>query len=447
MSASAAAARPSSTAANADDGDDSEAEGASAPAFHPTPTCTLCLARASASLASSSRAGAALGSPLVAGAAFECGDCLQLRLWNPSAVAATTEATTATATATTATTTTTGGEDAVSRDVPTTVALVRRFKHQSDVRARLAAARRALDEAERLATRMREALAGRAARLQEAKAKLASQRETVRAYVAPAREALARAAETLEESVAEERRRRIAQLTALFPVEDGVVADAALPAAHSLVAAAAQEAVAANAQSSATTNNTERAPARVAMSMPTVVHAHAHALAVVVRLLVTTSHFLNLALPHPLRMRLGVAYVGPEALGNGRAAKHALALDASRVPLPDYREALRLLQANVSFLCLSQGIPQSALSDNLLDNMWQLLQSPSLGRPVRTCLEESRRREARRGRESVRAAMFSPTGAAALSGGAWPAPAGMAESAMMAQSTWFEPDGFVVVRR
>lgn len=51
---------------------------------------------------------------------------------------------------------------------------------------------------------------------------------------------------------------------------------------------------------------------------------------------------------------------------------------------------LKNLRANVIHLCVLQGVPLKLLQkEKVLDNLWQLFHSPSLGRPVRQCMLDS----------------------------------------------------------
>jgi hypothetical protein len=210
--------------------------------------------------------------------------------------------------------------------------------------------------------------------LQDCKTFLERDLKTLKTVVVPTLESLTKVGNELEQQLSEERKRRITQLVNFFPVDqvDGTIAEIHL-------------------FSNTTTISHIPRPINHSSTNESI-----FGLTLVSRLVLIVSHYLNIPLPYPVSFKLSVAYISTPSSGviiNNTILYH-LPLDPTRVV--EFKEAIKLLEFNIKILCRSQGIPQSALQDNLVDNLWQLLSSPSLGKSIRRSLLDARSREGSR---------------------------------------------------
>lgn len=232
----------------------------------------------------------------------------------------------------------------------------------------------------------------RKSRLEMAKA-LCSRAEGYDANVVnPTVKSLERASCDLEEVAGAERRKRAMQLFELFPLvprepginDENTVADVIL--------------------------NLEEGNPKADQEQTIL------ALTLIARVIVVGSHYLKLPIPFRISFdKSGVGFLSHDSGKNALDAYPLIPPPKSQPKLDqltqqqqtggwnmasashkNFYHALRLLHADVTFLCVSQGVPTNVLSNDpkhVVANLWQLFHSASLGRSVRAALEQASTRE------------------------------------------------------
>ena len=222
--------------------------------------------------------------------------------------------------------------------------------------AELGETRRKIEATEARIRDVRASNQARRARLQRMRQQLAEARAHLDNTVTPTVARLTHAAESMEEAVAMERRKRALELHDVLPMDAG----------HRGSVAGVWM----------TRFDDKEHFRQLAL-----------ALALVARAVMIVASYIRLPLPFRMALDKGVV----------RLSRFVDATSCALLPWdPLFASATKMLWRNISTLCVATGVPSNLASPrDLVSSMWQVFHSPSLGGSVRQALLDSRAREAR----------------------------------------------------
>ena len=169
--------------------------------------------------------------------------------------------------------------------------------------------------------------------------------------VAPTCASLELAAQNSEEIVASERRKKMEQLIDILPL---VVAEPGIFGASTIAGIPLGE-----------TQTLDGSDPQTLL-----------ALTLLGRMVILASYYLRIQLPYQLIYDKGEAWI------------------EQRGVLVHLHRGLANFRFNIKFLCVTQGVPANVLARvDLIESIWQLFHSPSLGRPIREAMLQSELRE------------------------------------------------------
>ena len=184
-----------------------------------------------------------------------------------------------------------------------------------------------------------------------AKERMAKSSQYDQDIVDPVCASLEQTAESLEETIASERRKKMEQLHELFTLE---VAEPGFSPVSKIAGVPLGDLQ------------------KIDGSDP----QQLLALTLVSRMVILAAHYLRIPLPFQLIYDKGEAWI-----------EHRGAL------VPVYRK-VRNLHINIRMLCIAQGVPSNVLAKvDFVESLWQLFHSPSLGRSIREAMLEAEVRE------------------------------------------------------